>query len=51
MKLLEVVVNMELFVFKECKFPRIFYKMAAKTQLSEITVKVYVTKRKNASSV
>ena len=47
MKTLEVVIKMTFLVFKKCEFPRIFCKMPAKTQFSEITLKSYLTKRKN----
>ena len=48
MKTLEVVSKMAFLVFKKCKFPRIFCKIPAKTQFSEIILKIYLTNRKNA---
>ena len=48
MKTLEVVIKMAFLVFKKCKFSRIFCKMPAKTEFSEITLKIYLTKRENA---
>ena len=48
MKTLEVVSKMAFLVFKKCKFPQIFRKIPAKTLFSEIILKIYLTKQKNA---
>ena len=48
MKTLEVVSKMAFLVFKKGKFPRIVCKIPAKSQLSEIILKIYLTKRRNA---
>ena len=46
--MLKVVSKMAFYVFKKCKFPRIFCRIPAKSQFSEINLKIYLTKRKNA---
>ena len=48
MKTFEVVSKMAFLVFKKCKFPRTLCKIPTKTQFSEIILKIYRTKRKNA---
>ena len=48
LKTLEVVSKMAFLVFEKCKFPRIFCRIPARTQFSEIILKIYLTKRKNA---
>ena len=47
MKMLEVVIKLAFFVFKNCKFFPIFCKMIAKNQFFGIILKVHLIKRES----